>query len=133
MHTERSTSRRSIMLRLAANLAALFLLVSCNGDPLDTSGGTPGTGNNSQAPIITTSPSSTTVAAGQAAAFSVTASGAPPLSFQWRRGNDTIPGANSATYTLQSATIADNNAVFSVVVSNTFGSVTSSSATLTVR
>jgi hypothetical protein len=118
---------------LAANLAASLLLVSCNGDPLVTTGGGGGGTGNSQAPIITMSPSSTTVAEGQPAAFSVTASGASPLSFQWLRDNVEIPGATSATYTLQSATLADNGAVFVVRVSNTFGSVTSSSATLTVR
>src|SRR5215213_230052 len=39
---------------------------------------------NQKAPLITTQPANTTVAAGQTASFSVTASGAAPLSYQWQ-------------------------------------------------
>jgi Immunoglobulin domain len=125
----RSTRRGSVRAGLAATVAASLLLVSCNGDPLDTSATT----GNSQAPVITMSPSSTTVTAGQSATFTVAATGAPPLSFQWLRGTTEIQGATDATYTLSSTTPLDSGAVFSARVSNTFGSVNSSSATLTVQ
>jgi|SRR5882672_3795163 len=124
-----STSRRSTALRIAAGIPVLLLLASCNGDPLNTAGST----GNSQAPIITTSPVNVTVAEGQPATFTVSATGASPLAFQWIRGGVDISGATSSTYTLAAATASDSTAVFSVRVSNTFGSVTSGNATLTVQ
>jgi hypothetical protein len=84
------------------------------------------------APVITTQPLNRTVNAGAAATFSVTASGAAPLSYQWYRAGSAISGATSASYTTAPTTAADNGATFHVVVSNAAGSVTSSSATLTV-
>ena len=69
---------------------------------------------------------------GQPATFSVNASGSAPLSYQWQRNNTNITGANSASYTLPTATPTDNGAKFKVVVTNAFGSVTSNEATLTV-
>src|SRR5439155_813595 len=85
------------------------------------------------APTITTPPASQTVTAGQPATFSVTATGTAPLSYQWQRGGVPISGATLASYTTPSTTSADNGAQFTVVVSNTAGSVTSSAATLTVN
>ena len=83
-------------------------------------------------PAITQQPTSTTVAAGDAAAFSVTATGAAPLAYQWRRNGTNITGASAASYGVSAAESSDNGAVFSVVVSNRYGSVTSADATLTV-
>jgi len=62
----------------------------------------------------------------------VSATGAPPLTFQWIREGMEIPGATNPTYSFQT-TMADNAVVFMVKVSNNFGSVTSSGATLTVQ
>src|SRR5207249_148618 len=84
-------------------------------------------------PTITTQPASRTVTAGQTASFSVTATGTAPLSYQWQRGGVPISGATLASYTTPSTTSGDNGAQFTVVVSNTAGSVTSSAATLTVN
>src|SRR5207249_7397835 len=84
------------------------------------------------APTLTTQPASQTVTAGQTAAFSVTATGTAPLSYQWQRGGVPISGATLASYTTPPTTSTDNGAQFTVVVSNTAGSVTSSVATLTV-
>ncbi len=85
-----------------------------------------------QSPQITSHPVDVTASVGQPATFSVTASGTPPLSFQWQREGANIPGATSASYTIASATLPDNGATFRAVVSNTFGSDTSNSATLLV-
>jgi glucose/arabinose dehydrogenase len=86
----------------------------------------------SQAPSITQHPSSQTVAVGQPATFSVAAAGTPPLRYQWQRNGATIAGATAATYTLASTTAADSGTQFRVVVTNAYGSATSTAATLTV-
>jgi glucose/arabinose dehydrogenase len=88
------------------------------------------TGN--QAPSITSHPASQTVSVGQSATFSVGASGTPPLSYQWQRNGADIAGATSSSYTLAFVQASDNGALFRARVSNSFGSVTSNAATLTV-
>src|SRR5207253_3499632 len=72
-------------------------------------------------------------AAGHTASFPDTALCRSPLSYQWQRAGVPISGATLASYTTPSTTSADNGAQFTVVVSNTAGSVTSSVATLTVN
>ncbi|MGD9851193.1 MAG: hypothetical protein AB7T38_07990 [Nitrospirales bacterium] len=85
-------------------------------------------------PTITTHPANATVTEPAAATFSVVATGTAPLSYQWRRGGTNISGATSASYTLTpTSNSLDNGAIFSVVVSNAQGSVTSNNATLTVN
>ena len=69
---------------------------------------------------------------GDSVTFSVSASGTPPLSYQWQRNGVTISGATSSSYTIASAQLADNGVGFRCRVANTYGSVTSSSATLAV-
>ena len=83
-------------------------------------------------PQVTQQPQDVTVAVGQPATFQVTASGIAPLRYQWQRDMVDIPGATSATFTLPAAALADDGAVFRVVVTNDFGSATSDGATLTV-
>jgi hypothetical protein len=85
------------------------------------------------APSITTQPASQTITAGQTASFSVTASGTAPLSYQWQKNGAAISGATSASYATPAETTGDNGAQFTVVVSNSAGSVTSNAATLTVN
>jgi len=84
-------------------------------------------------PTITTQPASQTVTAGQTATFTVAASGAAPLSYQWRKNGVNISGATAASYTTPAATTTDSGSTFAVVVTNTAGTVTSSAATLTVN
>ena len=83
-------------------------------------------------PAITTQPASQTVTVGQRATFSVTATGTAPLSYQWRKDGAAIPGATQDSYTTAPTTPDYDGALISVVVSNSFGSVTSVDATLTV-
>src|SRR3984957_1233316 len=99
----------------------LVLLASCGG------GGPP------RPPQITQQPVSQTVNVGQTATFTVTATGAMPLTFQWQKNSATIAGATSATYTTPAATSADNGSTFSVTVTHSTQSVASSPATLTVN
>jgi len=84
------------------------------------------------APTITTQPAGQTVTAGQSAMFSVVAAGTAPLSYQWQKNMANIAGANSASYTTPATVSSDNGVTFRVVISNSVGSITSSSATLTV-
>jgi len=70
---------------------------------------------------------------GDTARFKVTATGSPPLQYQWRKNGADIPGATNSSYTTPATVAADNGSLFSVVVSNSGGSVTSNDATLTVR
>jgi fibronectin type 3 domain-containing protein len=88
------------------------------------------------APTITTQPNSQTVTAGQSATFSVTAVGTAPLSYQWQKlvnGTWTnISGATSASFTISSAQASDAGSYW-VVVSNSAGSATSNSVSLTVN
>lgn len=85
------------------------------------------------APSIATQPANVTVSEGQAATFSVGASGTGTLAYQWQRNGSIISGATAASYTLASTTAADNAARFTVVVSNSVGPVTSAEAVLTVQ
>ena len=83
-------------------------------------------------PAITTQPLSQTVAVGSPVAFIVTASGLPPLSYQWFFDTNNITGAtNSAlSFTNTQFNQAGN---YSVAVKGPTGNVTSSNALLVVK
>jgi hypothetical protein len=85
-----------------------------------------------QPPQIHQPPQDQTVTVGQPATFSVGASGAAPLAYQWQRDGEDIDGADEASYTLPTAALADNGARFRVIVRNDLDEVTSAEATLTV-
>src|SRR5581483_1727315 len=76
-------------------------------------------------------PAGQIVLAGGAALFSVSATGALPLSYQWRFNGATISGATFPTLNLSGVTTNQAGA-YSVRITNAFGSVISSNATLTV-
>jgi glucose/arabinose dehydrogenase len=87
--------------------------------------------SGTQAPVITTQPQSITISQGNTATFSVTATGNPAPTYQWRKNGTNISGATSATYTITNVQ-PSHAGTYSVVVTNSAGSVTSSNATLTV-
>jgi hypothetical protein len=82
-------------------------------------------------PVITGQPSSLTVDANTPASFSVTASGGP-FTYQWKFNGQTITNATSSAYSIASAVPA-NAGLYTVVVRNSSGPVTSSPAQLTVN
>jgi hypothetical protein len=84
-------------------------------------------------PSITTQPANTTVAKGKTAKFTVTATGTAPLSYHWRNNGVNIAGATKTSYTTPPTTTSDNGSRFSVVVSNSVGTVTSNDTILTVK
>ena len=81
-------------------------------------------------PTITTQPVSQSRFVGQAVTFSVVASGTN-LAYQWRFNGVNIANATNASYTINNVQ-AGNAGNYSVVVSNSAGSVTSNNALLTV-
>jgi len=103
-----------------------FSLAGCSGYGSGTVNG------GAIAPYISTQPANQTVSVGQTATFSVGAAGTPPLTYQWQKNGADIPGATSSSYTTPATTSADSGAMFRVVITNSAGSVTSNSATLTV-
>ena len=110
----------------------MFTVVVTNSAGSVTSSGAALTVNAAAvAPTITTQPTAALdVAPGNTATFTVTATGTT-LIYQWKKGGTDIPGATSSSYAISNTTSA-NDGVYSVVVSNSAGTVTSSNATLTV-
>lgn len=80
---------------------------------------------------ITSEPQNQMVIAGQSATFSVTVVGDPPLNYQWAVNGVNV-GSNTNVYTHPSCQLADNEDNVQVVVSNSEGSVASSTVSLTV-
>jgi glucose/arabinose dehydrogenase len=83
-------------------------------------------------PVISSQPKNALKTIGETATFSVSAFGSQPLSYQWKENDTEIPGATDNSYTTASLLLADNGKQFTCTISNTFGNVTSSSATLSV-
>jgi Ig-like domain-containing protein len=82
-----------------------------------------------EAPMITTSPQSQTLALGSSITLFVEASGTPPLLYQWRHNGANIPGATASTYTISGFRLADAGN-YSVAVENQFGVAASPPAKL---
>ena len=96
--------------------------------------GGPGACNWAQcdAPTIASQPQGQSSCLGQSATFCVTASGVPPLNYQWRFNGSPISGKTNDCLTLVNLQ-SSNAGPYSVVVSSACGSVTSSVAPLVVN
>jgi Immunoglobulin I-set domain len=84
-----------------------------------------------QAPAVTNPPQSQLVACGSTASFSVGATGTQPLSYQWRRNGVNLAGNTIGGLVLQTVDVTFEG-IYDVVVSNSFGSVTSAPAALSI-
>src|SRR5256885_9096198 len=122
------------MNRLSLVLSLVFLVIllgifstGCSGLASTTT-----TGPVATAPSITIQPTSKAVTAGQTASFSVAATGTAPLNYQWKKNGIAVSGASSSAYTTPATSTSDSGAQFTVIVSNSAGSVTSSAGVLTV-
>jgi hypothetical protein len=92
-----------------------------------------GGGGTGTAPAISMQPQPQTAITGSTATFSVSATGTAPLGYQWAKNGTAISGATDSSYTTPAVTLADGGATFTVTVSNSTGSVTSSSAKLSAN
>jgi hypothetical protein len=86
---------------------------------------------NTFPPAIASQPQSKTVTAGITVSFSVVASGTSPFGYQWQKNGGALIGATGSLLSLTNVQVADAG-IYSVVVTNLYGSVLSSNATLTV-
>ena len=83
------------------------------------------------APVITSQPQSQTKTAGQSVTFTVTATGTPPLNYQWKKNGNAV-GGNSSSFTISRISASDAGN-YTVTVSNAAGRATSNTASLIVR
>ena len=83
------------------------------------------------APTISQQPQSVTVTSGNSFTLSVTASGNGTLTYQWFKGGQSIAGAVSSNYSVTGVLTGDAGQ-YTVTVTNSIGSTTSSAATVTV-
>ena len=118
---------RALAGRLSGALAlllALTLTLACHKSSTNTAApGTP--------PTITVQPSDAATVTGRSVTFSITATGAPTLRYQWTRDGVAILGALDASFTLVNPKVADAGQ-YRVVVTNPNGTATSNAATLSV-
>jgi hypothetical protein len=83
-------------------------------------------------PIIVSQPVTKTVVVGASATFSVSTQSAVTVTYQWRKDGVAINGATNATLALSNVQNASAGS-YTVVVTNSIGSVTSNAALLTVN
>jgi hypothetical protein len=89
------------------------------------------TGGACIAPAFSAHPAAATATSGQAVTFSASATGTGVLNHQWRKDGIAIPDATNGSLEIDPVSAEDAGS-YDVVVSNDCGSVTSSSAVLTV-
>lgn len=82
-------------------------------------------------PAISSQPTSLYRQIGTSATFTISASGTAPLAYQWLKGASAITDATNSTYTISSCVLGDAGS-YSCVVTNAYGSATSSGAVLSV-
>lgn len=126
-----ATSANLSFANAQASDAATYTVVATNSAGSATSSGAVLTVSTATSPIITTQPTSQTVAPGASVTFTVAASGLPAPVFQWQKNGANVTGATSATLSLTNVQTGDAGN-FTVVATNSAGSATSSTATLTV-
>ncbi len=106
----------------------LVQLTACGGG-----GGSSAAAPSTPPPMITSSPQDQLVVAGSTASFNVTATGSGSLIYQWYKAGIAISGATTNTFSISTTTLSDDGSIFSVGVTNSGGTTTSSTAKLSVR
>jgi uncharacterized protein (TIGR02597 family) len=124
-----TTSTLSVTNAQAANIGTYSVVVT-NVAGNATSGNATLTVNPT-APSITAQPQSIAVNQSASATFSVSATGSTPLSYRWLLNGGVIGGATDSIYSIAN-TQSSNAGSYAVIVTNNYGAVTSSVATLTM-
>jgi hypothetical protein len=130
------TSTVSIVFNtLAGNDSVTLRGVGRNGSIRNTLAGLilNDTGPASNPPLIESNPQAptNTIFTGQSFSLTAAASGSLPLSYQWRFNGVPVSGATTTLFTKTGVTVGDSGN-YDVVVTNTFGSVTSLVAAVTI-
>src|SRR5690606_18765290 len=94
-------------------------------------GFTVGIGGLTLPPVITNQSASLSAPGGTNVTFFVQATGSSPLDYQWSKDGFEILNATNSSYSIFDLS-AEDSGVYSVTVTNTIGSATSSNITLTV-
>ncbi len=121
----------SIAAAQASDAGTYTCVVTNSGGSVTSNGATLTVSAAATGPTLTAEPANVTVAAGASASFTVTATGTAPLSYQWRKSTTAISGATNATFNLSAVQAVDAGS-YTCSVSNSAGSATSTTATLTV-
>ncbi len=82
-------------------------------------------------PVITTQPGNQSALSGSSITFSVIVNSLVPVTYQWKKNGVDIPDATSATYEIPSVQLSDESG-YTVVITNSAGSVTSDVATAAI-
>ena len=109
----------------------LGIVIDGSGTLYVSSGTTIRKGQLAGAPVISTQPQNQSVTTGNNAQLSVAAGGIPAPTYQWFFNGSAFNGATSSTLSFTNARNTDAGD-YTVVVTNSLGSVTSNKATLTV-
>jgi hypothetical protein len=125
-----ATSSAYTIANVTTSNAGTYTVVATNSVGSATSNGAVLT-VTTNAPQFTLQPVAWTVTAGASVTFSAAASGSPVPTYQWQKNGRRISGANRATYTIASVT-ASSVGNYSVVATNSAGSVASNGAALQV-
>lgn len=89
-------------------------------------------GSPSSAPVITAQPADAATVQGKSVTFTVSASGAGQLTYQWQRNGINIPFATSPSFQTWALSLEDNGSYYSCIVSNAFGQAITRNGVVTV-
>lgn len=88
------------------------------------------------APAITSQPSAITILTNTTTNFTVAATGTAPLTYRWQTNSVDVSGThwgtNGSVLWVTNAVMADSNTIVRCIITNLYGSVTSSAVALTV-
>jgi hypothetical protein len=123
-HTRRTFFKKCI------SLSSALALYGCGGGGDETSSLPDDAGT--VAPSINSQPQDTIAVEGGSVEFNVIVDSDTPVSYQWRRNGVDINGAINSTYATLQVSLDENGDLYSVVITNTSGSIASDVAELTV-
>jgi pectate lyase len=115
----------------AGDAGNYFVVVANAYGSVTSSNGVLSVNTNPVAPVFTSQPASILVLQGHNAVFTANVFGTAPISYQWSLNGSIIPGATFSMLTLTNVQLSQAGG-YTLVASNSVGTVTSQVATLTV-